>query len=886
MADRTIRTILQADVTSLQRGMRQASTDAKNTAGDLDAVEAAAKKLDSVTTKIKIKDDQITDTQNAIKATETYLDTLGRAKATPWVEAETDEAKDDLERLTKQLQKLDGERAELEATADIQQATRGFDEVEAARKDTDGKKATIHALVDAGSVDSGLRKVQDAAESVGTDAGKSLGENLLQALVAIPIAGAVIGIGVAIAAGIWQGIEQGLSVEQGRDVFSARTGLDETTAARFGRAAGEAYAAAWGESVSANLETARVALEQGLIDEDATQAEITTVISALSGVTEIMQADIPAAARAAGQMLKTGLVDDASQAFDVLIAGYQNGANASDDLLDTFEEYPTHFRDLGLSAEDAMGLLVQGLEGGAFNADKVADSLKELTIRVKENSDESSAALERIGLDGEDMAERFAAGGDRAREGLDMILDGLRSVEDPAERSQLAVALFGTQAEDMAQALNSLDLSTAADEIGGIEGAAGAAERALATMSDNTSTQIESAKRNVETAAQGIQGALAAAFGDEIQQWAEYVQSHRGEIMEFLSGVANGAFDAAGGFLSLSAAALSGMGEIIGAAGNVVLAIDRMTPGDQHGRAFDEWAQGAKESLQETADTMTGEWTDALDETQDKFNEWAGPEIMSAHIHDAVQAGTARLDELVDAIDSAEGTITINGETVDAETAWQTVVDNIDESTGTVEINGETVTAEDALDTLLGLVDDGVGEITVTGDTSSGAQKANELQQAINGKSASIKVYAEDRTQSAIRSIIASIPTSATIGVGVRRTGFHAGGTVPGLAAGGFVPGSDPGYDNILWPLNAGGTTLMQPLEGGEFVVNSRDASYWAPVLALMNAGWRGQSASSVASRVVQVPVPTQLTVVDADGRLIGTMRTIATETASEWVSA
>jgi TP901 family phage tail tape measure protein len=177
-----------------------------------------------------------------------------------------------------------------------------------------------------------------------------------------------------------------------------------------------------------------------------------------------------------------------------------------------------------LSAQDAVGLLTQGLKGGAFNADKVADSLKELTIRVKDLGDKNAGeALKKIGLGHEDMARKFAEGGPAAREGLQQILNGLRGVEDPAARAQLAVALFGTQAEDMAGALASLDLSTAAQQLGGIEGAAGAADRALATMSDNTSTKIESAKRNIEVAMDGIKGALAEAFGDEISGVADWV---------------------------------------------------------------------------------------------------------------------------------------------------------------------------------------------------------------------------------------------------------------------------------------------------------------------------------------------------------------------------
>ena len=59
------------------------------------------------------------------------------------------------------------------------------------------------------------------------------------------------------------------------------------------------------------------------------------------------------------------------------------------------------------------------------------------------------------------------------------------------------------------------------------------------------------------------------------------------------------------------------------------------------------------------------------------------------------------------------------------------------------------------------------------------------------------------------------------------------------------MPGSDPGYDNILWPLNRGGRTLAQPLAGGEYVVNSSASAMWGPLLEWINGGGRPGSGSS-----------------------------------------
>ena len=94
----------------------------------------------------------------------------------------------------------------------------------------------------------------------------------------------------------------------------------------------------------------------------------------------------------------------------------------------------------------------------------------------------------------------------------------------------------------------------------------------------------------------------------------------------------------------------------------------------------------------------------AIDSMRTKFEEWAGPEILKAQVHDAVLAATERLDELGQAIDSTEGTVTINGETLNAEDALNLLVDNIDESTGEVTIDGQSVPADEALDALAAIL--------------------------------------------------------------------------------------------------------------------------------------------------------------------------------------
>ncbi|WP_280410686.1 phage tail tape measure protein [Nocardia asiatica] len=324
----------------------------------------------------------------------------------------------------------------------------------------------------------------------------------------------------AATAGIGSAMEiasQAMETEQLNDKLAAQLGAGPEMAAEFGGIAGRLYANAYGENLGEVNEALKNVWQQGLLDEDATSGEIESVTASVLDLAGAFDQDVSGAAAAVGTILKTGLAPDAQSAMDILTRGFQQGADKSGDLLDTFIEYPALFQALGLSAADATGILSQGLSAGAFNADKVADALKEFQIRATDGSESSKAAYEALGLSAEQMTAQIAAGGAGAREGLDTVLDRLRAMEDPVQRNAAAVGLFGTQAEDLAGALFALDPSEAVAGLGEVDGAA---TRLGETLADNTSTSLEKLKR-------GLQTELVAALTDS----AHWIDQNRTTAM-------------------------------------------------------------------------------------------------------------------------------------------------------------------------------------------------------------------------------------------------------------------------------------------------------------------------------------------------------------------
>lgn len=282
------------------------------------------------------------------------------------------------------------------------------------------------------------------------------------------------------------GLDAGVEIAKVDTSLKTKFGLTEKEAQSAGDIAGHAYAGGFSDSIEEAGEAVGQVQQaiggMGKVSNKTLQG-MTNDALALS---KTYGSDVGDVTKAVGQMLKTGMAKDGSQALDILAAGFQKGVNKSDDLLDTFNEYGTQFRKLGLDGTTAMGLLSQGLQGGARDADLVADSLKEFSIRAVDGSTTTAQGFKMLGLNARKMSEQIGKGGKGASAGLDTVLARLRGIKDPVKQSQAAVALFGTQAEDLGKALYSIDPSTAVKALGNVKGAADSAAQSVSASQSMT----------------------------------------------------------------------------------------------------------------------------------------------------------------------------------------------------------------------------------------------------------------------------------------------------------------------------------------------------------------------------------------------------------------
>lgn len=569
--------------------------DAKPALESMDRVEGAAKKLVSERAVVKLDADISRAEKNLARAVDRLEDLHVRAEGGLDVTADVKRAESSIQRIERQLDGLKRARTVVDVDADTT------------------------------SAEDALDGVSEDAGAAGADSGDEFGKNIVAALASIPIAGAVIGIGVAAGKALIDGFNDGLAVEKRTDRLQALTGIDEVAALRLGAAAGEAYANNFGESIESNMDATRLALQFRILDPSSTTRDAQLVVQGLTGISDVLEEDVRPIAQAVTQLLSTGLAENATEAYDLIAAGARNGLNRNEDLVDTLTEYPSLFKRLGLTGGEALGLINQGMQAGARNSDLAADALKEFQIRATDASESSAAGFEQLGLNAEQMTAKIARGGKDARDGLAEVLTALRETEDPVKRNAAAVALFGTQAEDLGDALFAMDLSTAVDQLDGVTGSA---QRMFDTIADNDASKIEQAQRNIEVAADGIKGALAGAFSEPIGDFADFVSQNRGPVLQFFSDLVNGAIDfgitASEAFGSFVSGPLAEM--VTGIAGIV---------------DFFNGAEGRPKELDDLAESMRGfeDQTDiavtTLEGMRSEFNGFADAQIALGYVNDA-----------------------------------------------------------------------------------------------------------------------------------------------------------------------------------------------------------------------------------------------------------
>lgn len=189
-------------------------------------------------------------------------------------------------------------------------------------------------------------------------------------------------------------------------------------------------------------------------------------------LSKVMGYDVNEVVRATRNMvINFGI--DIETTFDMMLKAFQKTGDPMNDLLDTMQEYPAQFKKMGVSADFFYDIITRGSEAGIYNTDKIADTFKELYLRISEGSGTAQKDLLELGYSLEDIAKAanatdsvaeafsrldisvnafkhaIAEGGQEAETALYTLIDAIAAVEDKASQQQIIADLFGAPGEDV-----------------------------------------------------------------------------------------------------------------------------------------------------------------------------------------------------------------------------------------------------------------------------------------------------------------------------------------------------------------------------------------------------------------------------------------------------
>lgn len=180
---------------------------------------------------------------------------------------------------------------------------------------------------------------------------------------------------------------------------------------------------------------------------DKTGDEMLRFRNSVQAVADYFGMDFMEVMQSANAMSK-GFGVSIDEALSLIRDGLVSGANANGEFLDTIKEYPRYFKEAGLSAEDFVAISTNAAKQGVFS-DKGVDVIKEGNLRIREMTKATADALNGIGISADGVQKALQDGSMTTFEVMQQVAAKLKEL--PASSSQVGTAIadiFGGPGED------------------------------------------------------------------------------------------------------------------------------------------------------------------------------------------------------------------------------------------------------------------------------------------------------------------------------------------------------------------------------------------------------------------------------------------------------
>lgn len=330
---------------------------------------------------------------------------------------------------------------------------RSFDKVSLDAKNfgEDAQKAFKKTASGVDEIEDALRQLGNEAENAGDDLG-SIGDSIGDAIPGLDklkglagpggILGALVGGGIALTTAAVSAL---MEVSGATNLIQARTGATGEELEALGDIAVDVWRNNWGDSI-ADATDAMIQAKQ-VTGQTGKELEETTIHALF--FRDVMGVDIPESLRAV-RSASIAFGEDTTKVFDIMTAMIQQAGDPAGDLADTLNEYSIIAAEAGFSLEEFGGALVAGVQAGIRNYDVAADAIKEFTIRIKDDSDTTRDALNRLLAATDESAQAYVDLGNE----LDETTAALEENEAALEKAEGAYEAQKKVVSDLESALS------------------------------------------------------------------------------------------------------------------------------------------------------------------------------------------------------------------------------------------------------------------------------------------------------------------------------------------------------------------------------------------------------------------------------------------------
>ena len=280
-----------------------------------------------------------------------------------------------------------------------------------------------------------------------------------------------------------------LELQDAQNQLRASTGATQMATEAYGKTMQEIYKEGYGDSIQ-DIADAMAMVKQ--YTNETNPEKIRELAEGAMALQDVFDMDLSESIRGADALMDNmGL--SASEAFDYIAKGAQNGLDKSGELTDNLAEYSSLWAQAEFSAEEMFTILQNGLDSGAYNLDKVNDYVKEFGVSMSDGRIEEN--LKSFSKETQNLFYAWQDGKVAMKDVFQSVITDLASMENQQEALTIASNTWSALGED-----NAMKVITSLNKVNGAyKNVKGSMESIKSIKYDSVTNQWKELGRTFQT---------------------------------------------------------------------------------------------------------------------------------------------------------------------------------------------------------------------------------------------------------------------------------------------------------------------------------------------------------------------------------------------------